>query len=505
MKYCKSLLLVLFLIFNVTNAQKSFINYKNATRVNPKTGNVIGLYNVNSKKYEGKPENVARQFLSEKKELFGYKNLKEEIKFSSIRKYSYGSIIYFRQKYKNVPVWGSSIIVNISNENKINSVNSKYLPIGKLDIKNPISKNEAIILSRNYLNKELDESLRFYVDKYIYNNKDNSHLVWVVEIASKNNIYSRTIILDAVNGIILKEINPIFSSTTGSGDVFVLDPVTKLRNPSLDYQSNVNAAYETVQLLNLNNPISNLYYLKGSYAESNDTLVIPKQGLSTSNNGEFFGTRGEIIFEEANVYYHLNKIHNYIKSLGFDPEWTYSTKIVSAPGEKPIIEKPDEIKQIIRFDVRYKPTPNPKTNAYYNSSELTEYIVFGDVSNTGPSPAEDLSYIVHEFGHAIHDGILYEGTQGAYDESDTKGISEGFADYLSISYRRSLQNDPFQPNNRSNWCLPQLSPTTNNVGIENVNDAKYPDDWGIYSREKMRVWASQHLWILNTLMQRILH
>ncbi|KAB2848205.1 MAG: hypothetical protein F9K42_09180, partial [Ignavibacterium sp.] len=109
-----------------------------------------------------------------------------------------------------------------------------------------------------------------------------------------------------------------------------------------------------------------------------------------------------------------------------------------------------------------------------------------NVSTTNTiTPSDDLSVIVHEYGHALHDALISGGYESITDGSDSQGISEGIGDYLAISFRRTLSNGDFRPNHRSNYFRDDTR-----MGIKSVSDANY-SLWGQGdSYYNGAIWAS---------------
>jgi Zn-dependent metalloprotease len=107
-------------------------------------------------------------------------------------------------------------------------------------------------------------------------------------------------------------------------------------------------------------------------------------------------------FDEAMVYFHVDRVIRYLESLGYR-------------GDRAIFREP------LDADVH----GTPEDNSWY-SSHLRR-LTFG----TGRvDDAEDAEIIVHEFGHALQDAIC--PAFGQSQEAATMG--EGFGDYLAASF-----------------------------------------------------------------------
>ena len=229
-----------------------------------------------------------------------------------------------------------------------------------------------------------------------------------------------------------------------------------------DYQA-LQSAYDTVTLRDLNDPVGGLYRIRGRYIWSEDiefSQFPPCEPTTETDPDDFTYSRDQDAFEEVNVYYHIDTFRRYIGTLGFSPKWNNL--------------------DYIKIDAQGYGNHNA---AYYASPE---YIRFG---SGGVDAGEDQTVIIHEYGHALHDALISgDGTDDP--NSDTRGISEGIADYFGISYRRTTQENPYRPNHRFNWFSPE-----DGTSIRIPENAHYPEPsngghWGSSEYDKMKVWAS---------------
>ena len=81
-KYAVTSLVILMFTIELT-AQTSGVNnfeYRGSARVNISTNIVAAMYNINSKVYNGNPEEIARQFLGEHKSNFGIADMSDLLK-----------------------------------------------------------------------------------------------------------------------------------------------------------------------------------------------------------------------------------------------------------------------------------------------------------------------------------------------------------------------------------------------------------------------------------------
>lgn len=192
------------------------------------------------------------------------------------------------------------------------------------------------------------------------------------------------------------------STSTGSGQVFLPNPVADLGDQSLTDQKDANyaalqPAYHIVTLTNLDGS----GYLRGDWANIRSETGDP----AFSSTNTFIYTRNDDRFEQVMAYYWVTEAQKYIQSLGFG-------------STRPPINMESQ-------DVRINQL------GYDNSFswDKKDYLRFG---KGGVDDAEDAEVILHEYGHAILDS---QSTPfGAFGASPEAGaIHEGFGDYWAVT------------------------------------------------------------------------
>jgi hypothetical protein len=181
--------------------------------------------------------------------------------------------------------------------------------------------------------------------------------------------------------------------------VFAVNPVQELGLENLTDQKDADsavpaAAYHEVQLTNLDGSGR----LCGDYA-----CVRTSTGdLASSPTNTFDYTRHDDRFEQVMAYYWITEAQKYVHSLGFG---------VTRRGV-------DNVSQPVRID-QYG------VDNSFTTDHPTNEIRYG---KGGVDDAEDAEVILHEYGHALHQG------QGFQFTSEQAGaISEGFADYWAVT------------------------------------------------------------------------
>ncbi len=448
--FAQCLLILLFLVWNNGLSQ----------------GQVRSLSNINSKIYDGPPDQVAKEFLLENREIFGIKKNLEDIEITEIKRSPAAHHIGFLQKYRGIPVFRSDIVVSINNENQVSMVVSGYMPGINIPRTRPtILASSAVNSVRNALRAN-ESTLITQPSSELYVYKDSLdvyHLAWKINFVAQDPIGDWQAFVDALTGEILSLDDISFRYVNGTGKVFDPDPVSALSNASLTDMNNTDyaalaGAYDVVTLYDLNDAVGGVYKVQGRYARSED-IEVPNTAIVTSTTEHGFQfNRSQPGFEEVNVYYHIDKHRRYIGGLGFSPQWFSS--------------------DAIRFDAHGL---NGADNSHYVPS--SKYLAYGDGC---VDDAEDQDVVLHEYGHALHD-VLLGGSGGlgaAPPLGDQRKISEGSGDYLAVSYRRTVSS--FQPNKVFPWDgIPSCWPARflNSTYV-------YPTNWSGLHTPAGILWAS---------------
>ena len=189
------------------------------------------------------------------------------------------------------------------------------------------------------------------------------------------------------------------SATSGSGSVFVPNPVQSLGDESLTDQKDADsavpaAAYHSVTLTNLDGS----GFLRGDYAN----IVSETGNPAYSATRTFAYTRHQDEFEQVMAYYWITEAQRYLHRLGFG---------VTRRG---IANGPQAVR-INQWGL---------DNSFATDSPKTE-LRFG---KGGVDDAEDAEVIVHEYGHALHFSQNF-----SFASEEAGAISEGFSDYWAVT------------------------------------------------------------------------
>src|SRR5262252_2582507 len=187
--------------------------------------------------------------------------------------------------------------------------------------------------------------------------------------------------------------------STGTGAVFVPNPVQSLGDESLTDQKDADAAvpaaaYHAVQLTNLDGS----GFLHGDYA----TVYSSTGNQAYSSTNTFAYTRHQDEFEQVMAYYWVTQAQRYIHSLGF------------GETRPPIDNRPQAVRINQWGQDNSFATDHPKNELRFGKG--------------GVDDAEDAEVILHEYGHAIHFSQNF-----SFASEEAGAISEGFGDYWAVT------------------------------------------------------------------------
>tara|TARA_B100000795_G_scaffold251471_1_gene220322 strand:- start:7625 stop:9340 length:1716 start_codon:yes stop_codon:yes gene_type:complete len=170
-----------------------------------------------------------------------------------------------------------------------------------------------------------------------------------------------------------------------------------------------------------NTSLQNEIYLKSIEAKfendtfwlENDYIKMVQLGSTVkpaahSKNGTFFYNRSELGFEDANVYYHITRLRAHMDSIGH-----------SKLGKRQIWSDAHGLAG--------------SDNSLYASNTNPPRILFG---TGGVDDAEDVTVVVHEYGHALTDFAAPKSNIGL----ERGALDEGLCDYLATSYKTQISN-----------------------------------------------------------------
>lgn len=257
------------------------------------------------------------------------------------------------------------------------------------------------------------------------------------------------------------------AGTVGTAKVFVPNPVQSSGDESLTDQKDSDAAvpasaYYRVTLTNLDGS----GYLRGDWAN-----VVSETGSPAfSPTNTFDYTRHADEFEQVMAYFWITESQKYIQSLGFGSRY-------------PAVNKESQ-------DVRINQWGQDNS---FETTHPKDELRFG---KGGVDDAEDAEVILHEYGHAIH-----EGSGFVFATEEAGAISEGFGDYWAVDFADVMAHRLGVPERAPLACVMDWDATSYTSRVPHClrrldENLKYPGDLDGEVHDDGRIW-SHALWDIN--------
>jgi hypothetical protein len=284
-----------------------------------------------------------------------------------------------------------------------------------------------------------------------------ARLVWAVFVTRPDGTVR--VLIDATSGLALR-IERMVQEATGSGRVFLPNPVVTLRNQDLtdrddaDYGA-LQPAYREVKLTDLDGS----GYLDGRYAR-----ITLSQGEAYSRTNTFTYGRTNDRFEQVMAYHHVTTAQRYIQSIGFED----------------INNEPQDL----------RPNAIPDDNSFYDT--IADSITLG---TGGVDDGEDAEVIWHEYGHAIH-GDQVPGFGLGHDSGS---IGEGFGDYWAATMSQGIKDNRDAPC-VADWDATSYTTSEPHCLRRTDTNTKFLDQRGEIHHDG-QMW-SRALWDINRALGR---
>ncbi len=263
------------------------------------------------------------------------------------------------------------------------------------------------------------------------------------------------------------------AGSTGTGTVFVPNPVQSLGDESLTDQKDADAAvpaaaYHDVTLTNLDGSGT----LSGDYA----TVVSETGKPARSATNTFRYTRHQDQFEQVMAYYWITEAQNYIHSLGF------------GETRRPIDNRPQAVRINQWGQDNSFATDHPKNELRFGKG--------------GVDDAEDAEVILHEYGHAIHFAQNF-----SFASEQAGAISEGFADYWAVTVADVVSRSLGVPEREPLPCVADWDSTSYTTAVPHClrrvdTNLHYPADLNGEVHHDGQIW-SRALWDIRQALGNV--
>jgi hypothetical protein len=336
----------------------------------------------------------------------------------------YSKHVRFQLQWYHIPVFNQYVTLHLNKANELLSYQTEFAFLGELQQYHP--KQDFDRWSAVHPEKIVQENAEFFShlkqsQLEIYPKEESTELMLVAKAWSKT--YDRTLVYQAGGNLEL-EINHerSYTDTTVQVKVFNPDPLTTLgKNYGGVYIDSGDAHQPwcdtALQQHGVRATFSNgVFYLENELVTL-DEFEPPVFDPVTETMPQFFYTRNQSGFEDANIVFHITTFHDYIASLGYDTLMSGGV-LVDAHAQ------------------------NGADNSVFTRNGGNPTLRFG---TGGVDDGEDADVIVHEYAH----GLSWSANGNDNFSVPRQGLDEGVADYWATSYSRMV--NPFQWENVFSW------------------------------------------------------
>ncbi|HVR66258.1 MAG TPA: M36 family metallopeptidase [Verrucomicrobiae bacterium] len=421
------------------------------------------IWGFRTKAARGRPANRARDFLKANRDLFGLAGISSRIKLQRKIESLGARHLIFQQSHLGLRIHRAYVTVHMDLKNRIYMAKNRAVPAEFLPPKLDPKKSKFLLTRERARRRAIRSVSRggkncrvLDVEKLWYPEEKFLRPAFRVRIHRLQPYEDWIVYIDARKGKLLNKYDNL-AMRRAMARVFDPNPVVALN----DWKSLLSEdgkpkrppadVYRTVTLRNL----KGTGYLEGAHVTTCRTRNRIKR---PDLRFDFEST--EAGFDEAMVYFHIDRAVEYLKSLGYR-------------GKRAIFEKAIEINA----------HGTRKDNSWYSPG--LKRLTFG---TGGVDDAEDAETILHEFGHALQDAICPDFGQSP----EAAAMGEGFGDYFAASFFEEYKTDKELRVSISSWdqitdkefeppCLRRVNLPMTFENFDNAEDADEHQNGKIWS------------------------
>jgi len=371
---------------------------------------------------------IANDFIINNGSMFNVNNA-YDMKVESIDRTEAATHVYFAHYFKGKRVMDSEMSVHINNAGQVIMVNNSVVALQEKvaltrggDAANLVSGDRAVEISKKHVNLVAERD-NVKLSEVVVGKDGKPVNAYKVEIPAKEPLGDFVCIVSAVDGTVLDSMD-IMNHASKPAKPSTVKPAEKAVKGSI-YMTNPLKCKES------NEPLVNLTGGKGLSGKWAKAINEDADPAEPNADGNYIYKPEDTHFDEVNAYYHVNKIHDFFKSFGFNG-----------------------LDRAMQITVHYG---DAYDNAFF--SPMSGSIALGDGSRLNDLAKEE-SVIYHEYTHACTNAIVsmpYREESGA--------MNEGFSDYFACT----ITEDP----EVGEWAMAKMNkPYIRTL----VNKAHYPED-----------------------------
>jgi hypothetical protein len=394
------------------------------------------------------PRDIATQVLRRNAGKFGWDGALEDLHDAGVVEGENTYSVRYGQVHEDVPVDGAEVVVNMYDDGRVYSIYNNYrydIPAGLDHEHATVAAEEArrlvLGLADGYEGPEVGEPvltiyrhepgenrppgprqnperLRFLAnvaeramasdERAAPPRAGEYFLVWDVRLTTRRPAHAWRVLVDATTGRIVT-VKDLAQYATGQAKVFDPNPVVTSGDLTLSSGTPVatlNLQQSTVALDRLDPPQNGSLRMDGQFVRMED-FEKPTFAEPASATGDFRYGYGDRNFLDAMVYFHIDRMQEYIQTvLG--------------------------LTRVANFSIGVDPQGfNGDDNSHYLPS--SHELAFGE---GGIPDAADAMVILHEYGHAIQDNA-----RPGFD-NPVSGVGEGFGDFLAAIFYDDKHANP---------------------------------------------------------------
>jgi Fungalysin metallopeptidase (M36) len=367
------------------------------------------LWAIRSKPVRGKAGAAAREFLRANAELLGLAGVMGRLRLERTIESVAAQHLIFQQRHRGFRIHRAYITVHIGRDRRIYLAKNRAVPRDLLGDEPAFRVHTGAARRRalRSLRAQARDCRVFPVERMWFPLKEKLRPAFRVRVHRESPREEWIIYVDGRTGDILSKYDNL-ASARGQAQVFDPNPVVALgdwrpllrdgrvRRPPAD-------AYSTVAL----DDLDGTGHLDGKRVSTRFT-----KGRTNKPDERFIFTNTQAGFEEAMVYFHVDRAIRYLESLGYR-------------GPRAIFSAP------LGADVR----GTTEDNSWYSPG--LGRLTFG---TGGVDDGEDGETILHEFGHALQDAICPDFGQS----QEAAAMGEGFGDYFAASFFADRKKGAYQ-------------------------------------------------------------
>ncbi len=372
------------------------------------------VWGFRSERGRGRVETIAREFLEANAALFGLAPDLADLRTPPRVIASLGADhVIFQQQYRRLRIHRAYVTVHIGRDRRVYLAKNRAVPQDLLPAGVEFRKTRAEARQRALRAfrspRRRARVIGRSIERMWYPDGKRIHPAYRVRVHLEKPRQEWIIYVNGRTGGVLSRYDNL-SNATGRAWVFDPNPVIALgdhralltdrgrpRKPPDD-------AYDEVSLRGL----AGTGYLDGPRVTTR-----PTRRRVRARDHRYLYASDERGFEEAMVYFHLDRVMRYLESLGYR-------------GRRAIFKGP----------IPVNVNGTRQDNSWYSPG--LRRLTFGV---GGVDDAEDAETILHEFGHALQDAICPDFGQSA----EAAAMGEGFGDYLAASFFADKKTRTYLP------------------------------------------------------------